>query len=150
MINLRERLIRKSNRLKGYDYSLAADYFITICSNKRHELFSFVGAAFCRPIYTEIGTIIQNEIDSPANVYTGISVIKYVIMPNHLHMIIIIDSLGRQNAAPTIKCGFSVWQKSFYDSREQHMKYALQNHLLSMKKTPMRIDKSISSEFHIF
>ena len=40
MINLRERSIRKPNRLKGYDYSKKGAYFVTICAKNMTELFS--------------------------------------------------------------------------------------------------------------
>ena len=103
-----------------------------------------VGAASCRPHNdsmaphndsmathnTEIGNIIENEIAILSSSYHGVSVDCFVIMPNHIHMIICINWAdgGRQDAAPTIsqminqwkraisiKVGRSVWQKSFHD-----------------------------------
>ena len=92
-----------------------------------------VGAASCRPHNTEIGEIIENEIGVLSRSYPGVSVDCYIIMPNHIHMIICIEHAdsGRQDAAPTtrtisqmisqwkrvisIKIGYSVWQKSFHD-----------------------------------
>ena len=82
------------------------------------------------PHNTEIGNIIENEITILSSSYHGVSVDCFVIMPNHIHMIICINWVddGRQDAAPTIsqminqwkraisiKVGRSVWQKSFHD-----------------------------------
>ena len=127
---------RKPNRLIDYDYNQNGAYFVTICAKDRLELFATidVGAAFCRPCLTHVGEIIENEISTLSHTYEGVSVDCYVIMPNHVHMIIGIygtwrnEENGRQNAAPTIsrminqwkrsvsiKIGFSPWQKSFHD-----------------------------------
>ena len=141
---MKELRSRKPNRLKEYDYSQNGKYFITACAKNRLELFSSiaVGAAFCRPHNTDIGEIIENEIGVLARSYQGVSVDCYVIMPNHVHMIIGIERAdsgrqdggrqdgGRQNAAPTrtitqmvgqwkrvisMKIGYPIWQKSFHD-----------------------------------
>jgi REP element-mobilizing transposase RayT len=122
---------RKPNRLVNYDYSLNGAYFVTICTKNRMDLFGkiIVGAASCRPQFSEVGEIVESEILKLKHTYQDISVDYYVIMPNHVHMIISIhDENGRQNAAPTvsrtmnqwkravsIKAGFSPWQKSFHD-----------------------------------
>ena len=150
-----DRPVRKEIRLKNYDYSGNGAYFITICTKDKMCLFwdnndkyqplmscsninnECVGAASRRPLkkvyLSKYGTIVKNELSQIPIIYPDIVFIpKYVIMPNHIHMIIIInyygDKSGRRNAAPTIsrvinqfkgnisrKAGFSVWQKSFYD-----------------------------------
>ena len=89
-----------------------------------------VGAAICRPHVklSALGESIENTIKNISKIYQCVTVDKYVIMPNHLHMLIIIDDIGRQVAAPTvnaivgnmkrhvsIQAGFSPWQKSFHD-----------------------------------
>jgi len=124
--------VRKRNRLENYDYSQDGAYYITLCVKDNHEILSdvAVGAAFCRPIIqlTEIGKIVENEISVLSKIYDVLTVNEYIIMPNHVHMVLSIDRCGRQNAAPTIsralgqwkrvismKIGYSIWQKSFYD-----------------------------------
>ena len=125
--------IRKPNRLKEYDYSQNGAYFITICTRKREKLLWNVGANCVRPqdkiSLSDIGIIIDNEIKSINKIYSNIVKIdKYVIMPNHIHMIISIDSDGRTQFAPTIsriikqfkgsitkQIGFSIFQRSFHD-----------------------------------
>ena len=53
-----------------------------------------VGAAFCRPQLTEIGHIVENEISVLSNTYPDVWVDKYVIMPNHVHMIVFLNTAG--------------------------------------------------------
>ena len=123
---------RKNIRLDGYDYSDAGAYFITICVKDGHEILwddePFVGAAFCRPRLSMVGEVVENEITKLSHIYDGVAVANYIIMPNHIHMIIQISGNGRQNAAPTLsriigqwkraismKLTYSIWQKSYHD-----------------------------------
>jgi REP element-mobilizing transposase RayT len=128
---MRELPTRKPNRLKGHDYCQSGAYFITICTKDRAELFgTIVGAATCRPYaeLTELGKSVDDVIGKINYIYKHVSVEQYVIMPNHIHMIVVIGNGGRQIAAPTIslivgnlkrvvsmRSGFSPWQKSFHD-----------------------------------
>ncbi|MFH0790129.1 MAG: transposase [Candidatus Omnitrophota bacterium] len=145
---MQELLTRKQIRLKNYDYSLNGYYFITMCSNNRKNIFGeiSVGADGCRPdnttqrILNEFGLIVNEELENTENIRHEIKLDKYVIMPNHLHCIIIIqrDLTGGQPSAPTgqtlssFVSGFKsvvtkrinilrdtpkkpVWQRSFYD-----------------------------------
>ncbi|MCL2592922.1 MAG: hypothetical protein FWD82_06110 [Defluviitaleaceae bacterium] len=120
---------RKSNRLKDYDYSSNGSYFITICTKDHAKILSqIVGANCVRPKLSKIGEVVENEITKLSNIYDNVSVNCYVIMPNHIHMIILIQKEGRTQFAPTIsriikqfkgtitkQAGFSPWQKSFHD-----------------------------------
>ena len=91
--------VRKPNRLQDYNYNQNGAYFVTICSKKRAEVFShIVGAVGNRPPYIELadmGHIIENEIKIMQEIRNDVKVIRYVIMPNHIHMIIVIDVCGR-------------------------------------------------------
>lgn len=123
---------RKDLRLKGYDYSRAGAYFVTVCTRDREKIFwEPVGATCGRPPLSEMGKIVQNEIQHMSTIYPGIWVEKYVVMPNHIHLLICMDTGerdGRPQAAPTLsrvmqqfkgatskRCGRPLWQKSFYD-----------------------------------
>ena len=136
---------RKPNRLKNYDYSTPGAYFITVCTRDRRHLFwnseppaSAVGAAISRPrdgsgpAYTlsETGKIVETAIQSIPTVYPSVSVEKYIVMPNHIHMILWIHAgdSGRMISAPTIstvvgqmkrwaakQSGVPLWQRSYYD-----------------------------------
>ena len=125
---------RKNNRLKDYDYSSAGAYFITVCTEKRKcLLWSDVGATCGRPSETALssyGKTVRKHIVKLSDTYENVSVDKYVVMPNHIHLIIIIlpDENGRPQVAPTVsravkqfkgavtkEIGCSIWQKGFYD-----------------------------------
>ncbi len=93
----------------------------------------FVGAIIDRPYYpklTGIGIIVDDAIQNIPNIYPSVVVEEYVIMPNHIHIILRIraDKYGRSMIAPTIsrvvkqmkgyvtkQLGYSIWQRSFYD-----------------------------------
>ena len=93
----------------------------------------FVGAIIDRPKnvpLTNLGIIAQRSIENIPKYYPAISVDHYVIMPNHIHLLLQIntDVNGRSMIAPTIstvvrlmkgtvskQAGFTVWQKGFYD-----------------------------------
>ena len=129
---------RKQNRLQEYDYNSNGAYFITICTKNKKHLFwkenTNVRANCVRPYeyqLSSVGIIVNEEIKNINNVYGDIVRIdKYVVMPNHIHMIIVIDDYnsGRTQFAPTVsriikqfkgsvtkKIGSSIWQRSFYD-----------------------------------
>ena len=79
--------MRKPNRLPDYDYSTPGAYFITICTEGRKLLLSHIvgGGALDAPnvLLTEAGQITQRHIIS-GNRISGVTVEKYVIMPNHI------------------------------------------------------------------
>ena len=125
---------RKQNRLTEYDYSTPNAYFITICTENRKNLFWKDAAKIVDhpenvPL-TNLGMIVRQSIHDIPKHYPVITVDHAVIMPNHIHLLLQIntDIDGRPMAAPTIstvinqtkgviskKAGFSVWQKGFYD-----------------------------------
>jgi len=132
---------RKPNRLNQFDYSSCRAYFITVCTKDRRNLFwENVGATIGRPQDIELsnyGRIVDDAIKNIPSIYPMIMVEKYVIMPNHIHLIlrIVCDEYGRPMVAPTIsnvisqmkgyvskKIGFPVWQKLFHDHiiRNEH------------------------------
>ena len=122
---------RKNMRLKDYDYSQNGAYFITICTKDKKSLLwknSLVGARIARPLLTNNGKIAETSINEIPIHYPMIEIDKYVIMPNHLHMILLINNNGRAMRAPTIsnvinqmkgyvtkQIGYSIWQKLFHD-----------------------------------
>ena len=79
---------RKPNRLPNFDYSTPGAYFITICTENRKPILSRIvgGGAFDAPHtqLTKPGQIVQRYILS-GNRIRGVTVDKYVIMPNHIH-----------------------------------------------------------------
>ena len=84
---------RKPNRLSSYDYDREGVYFITICTQNRKCLLSRIvgGGAFDAPDnqLTDMGRIVEKYIISGNNV-DRITVDKYVIMPNHIHLLLMV------------------------------------------------------------
>jgi len=80
---------RKRNRLKEYDYSQGGYYFITICVNDRKNYFGRIDGNKC--ILNVFGKTIKQILEKIPVQYTYISIDYYVIMPDHIHAIVIID-----------------------------------------------------------
>ena len=85
---------RKSNRLSTFDYNTPGAYFLTICTQNRTPILGEVvgGGALDAPYVhlTAIGEIVRRNIIS-GNLITGITVDKFTVMPNHIHLILLID-----------------------------------------------------------
>lgn len=79
----------ESTRLKGWDYSTHAAYFITICTKNREHFFGEIVGGELQE--TEQSKICQNVWDDLPNHYPHCILDAFVIMPNHVHGIIIIQ-----------------------------------------------------------
>ena len=125
---------RKQIRIADYDYSTPGAYFITVCTANREKiLWSIVGADIIRPqniTLSTAGKIAEQGILQMAEHYENVVVDKYRIMPDHIHLILRIESNidGRMVSAPTVstvvgsmkrwvskQIGKPIWQKSFYE-----------------------------------
>nr|WP_326184612.1 transposase [uncultured Oscillibacter sp.] len=130
-----ERAERKRLRLPEYDYSQAGSYFITVCAAGRQTLlWNAVGADIIRPDTLPLsasGMIVEQAIlDIPAY-YPQVTLHKWVVMPNHIHLLLQINETdGRMISAPTRTistmigqmkraaskaAGGPIWQRGFYD-----------------------------------
>lgn len=83
---------RKSIRLKEYDYSQNGGYFVTICVQNRKNLFGEIKNQSM--FLNDVGTMIEMWWKKLPIKYSQISLDAYVIMPNHFHGIIIINTVG--------------------------------------------------------
>lgn len=86
---------RRSVRLKGYDYSQAGAYFITICAQDRACLFGDVVDGEMR--LNEAGRMVLDEWHALPNRFPNVDLDAFFVMPNHVHRIIVIthaDSVG--------------------------------------------------------
>ncbi|MEG2661104.1 MAG: transposase, partial [Oscillospiraceae bacterium] len=83
---------RKQIRLQGYDYSSNGAYFVTICVVDRIALWRNVGANCVRPNelppLSDIGKIVDDEMQKLNTIYENVVVDTYCIMPDHIHAII--------------------------------------------------------------
>ena len=127
---------RKHPRLKGYDYNQNGGYFITFCVKDRQELLGqIVGHGILdapRMELSEHGVNLRNALDFMNCSNAAITVDKYVIMPNHAHIIVVVIGGGASGKPrPTnavipkfissIKrytnkiAGYNMWQTSYHD-----------------------------------
>ena len=130
---------RKNNRLENYNYSNNGAYFITICVKERRKILSkIVGAGVldCPKIQLlKSGAVADKYIKQLNSFYDSISVDKYVIMPDHIHLIISVTNGQSGTPAPTgdnknsniakfvstfkrfcnKEYGKNIWQARYYD-----------------------------------
>ena len=123
---------RKPTRLKNYDYSSEGAYFITICTAKKQCLLGhIVGEGLCAlPSIklSAIGETVKNSLEYINTKYDCIKIDKFVIMPNHIHLIIakqtgghgdpplqIFNIIGDLKSFTTHEYGKTLWQRTFHD-----------------------------------
>lgn len=125
---------RRHPRLKDFDYSQNGAYFITICTKGHKHLLGTisVGRGALTPPCTSLthaGETAEHYLLNIDTVYDDVCVEKYVVMPNHIHILLRIDGLGGMKASrPTIQTivrsfktmvtraiGVSIWQTSFHE-----------------------------------
>jgi len=83
-----EKYHRRSVRLPGFDYAQAGAYFVTICTQERACLF---GAAVDGQIrLNDAGRMVQATWEGLPEHYPGVDVDAFVVMPNHVHGIIVL------------------------------------------------------------
>lgn len=150
---------RKSIRLKEYDYSQNSAYFITICTKDRKNVLSNINTNVSEGCastnLTKIGKLV-NDIIIELKDNLNIEINYYVIMPNHIHMIIEIDKNKRVNTRhtstlPNVICYLKskttvkynkesnisnkkLWQRNYYEhiirdekEMEEIIKYIINN-----------------------
>jgi len=81
---------RKQVRLRDYDYSKSGYYFITICTKNREEWFGKVEKGKMK--LSQYGKIVNQCWNDLSNRYLNCSLDTFVIMPNHIHGIIVINN----------------------------------------------------------
>ena len=130
---------RKRNRLENYDYNENGAYFVTICTENRRKILSkIVGVDVPGdPKNVELfpyGIIADKYINQMNEFYENISVDQYVIMPNHIHIMLCVSDNGSPKTSTPTKqttkvshfvstfkrfCnkeyGENIWQRGFYD-----------------------------------
>ena len=131
---------RKLPRLKDFDYATPGAYFITICTHNKKCLFGTIvqeekNQEACMR-YSKIGEIARGCLLDIEQHYNNVKVEHWVIMPNHVHMLIQITErinpfptmlcdvpniIGKYKAAVTRTVGNAfmhsgkLWQASYYD-----------------------------------
>ena len=161
---------RKQIRLKGYDYSRAGYYFVTICVRNRSEILGEIvgdahpGVPHAHPgvpcnarkmLYSEFGVIVDEYINNINTAYKDVYVDKYIVMPNHIHLILVLlNSDGTPGCASPTKAklakvinafksltsrqvGFTIWQRSYHDHiiRDEHEYQKIHNYIKENPQT---------------
>ncbi len=126
--------VRKPTRLQNYDYSRNGCYFVTVCVKNRKPILSTIvgGGDLDAPktiVLKPYGRIAEKYIQSMESAYDTIRVENYIIMPNHIHLLISINACGApRSSPPTVssilaawkrfvnqEIGMRIWQRGFYD-----------------------------------
>jgi len=92
---------RRSIRLTGFDYSSRGAYFITLCTHQRQCIFGNIVNETVQ--LNAIGSIVHDEWVRTPEIRPSVVLSDFVVMPNHLHGIIIImpESRASHRLAPT-------------------------------------------------
>ena len=91
----------KSIRLKGYDYSRAGAYFVTICTHNKECLFCDVVNG--NLALNDFGRMVDSEWLKTTEIRKNVILDKYIVMPNHFHGIVLIteNDSGKARLATT-------------------------------------------------
>ena len=103
---MKERLPqRKHPRLDNYDYSTPGAYFVTICTQNRRCLLSHIVGHMTAPaevVHTTYGTIATEQLFLLEKRFPNLKIDRYVIMPNHIHAILILDDVEEDRPRPAV------------------------------------------------
>ena len=128
---------RKAARLREYDYSSPGAYFVTVCTASRRCILSeiAVGDGVLDVPHVRLspfGRIVEETLLEMAETYAWLSLDRYVIMPNHIRLLLRIEENGPSGTpAPTNallprlistlkrftnkRCGLALWQRSYHE-----------------------------------
>ena len=130
---------RKPTRWKDFDYSSAGAYFVTVCTEGRRPVLSHLvgGDVLDAPKRMELlpyGRIAEKYLLQLNAFYTDIQIDQYVIMPNHIHIMLCVRKSGASRTSPPTRqhaavsqfistfkrfCnkeyGENIWQARYYD-----------------------------------
>ena len=122
--------VRKANRLESYDYSTPGYYFVTFCTENHVCILGRVTPCGENQqgemVLNQAGEIVCQAILNIPDSYPGVLLDKFVIMPNHVHMILALQdgksslpSISRivqqTKGVVTKHLGKNIWQIHFHD-----------------------------------
>ena len=151
-------------RLKEYDYSTPGSYFITICTKDKRCMFwdknktDIVGCGVPdAPQFSlsKYGKIVDEIIIKLDDFYKDIHIDNYVVMPNHLHILLSIEDGASRTPRPTKQnsvlssfvstlkrfcnkdAGENLWQRSFFDHVIRNQK-DFDEHMVYIQNNPLK------------
>jgi len=89
----------ESARLRNWDYRSRGWYFVTICAHEKAHIFGEI--VKCEVQLSRIGRIAETDLQSLSHHYKNVQVDSHIVMPNHLHAIVMIDGNHRCSPNPT-------------------------------------------------
>lgn len=128
----KDQNLTRRNRLAGFNYANPGYYFLTACSAERLPLFSKIEDGIIHLV--PIGTLLESVITSSFLNFPNLTLDEYVIMPNHVHLLVYVDLANEHVSASSLmktikgasmasvrKAGLlpsgmrTIWQKGFHD-----------------------------------
>ncbi len=101
-----EQKRRRSIRLPDYDYAQTGAYFVTICTYDRLCLLGEILG--CEMALTRAGQVVLECWNDLANHYSHVETDEFIVMPNHVHGIIVLTDQQRKNPIPdNVGAGFN-------------------------------------------
>ena len=79
------KIKRETKRLRFFDYTTPGAYFVTVCTHKRECLFGRI--IVDKMQLNEYGRIVLEQWRTTGQIRSSVEMDKYVIMPNHLHIV---------------------------------------------------------------
>ena len=102
MAKFKNRYRIESHRKPGWNYADAGDYFITICIENMRCILGVVKDG--KMLLNDFGKIVQSELIKSADIRKELQLGEFIVMPNHIHAIIILDGIENDaNAAHTVE-----------------------------------------------
>ena len=128
---------RRSIRLKEYDYTNPNWYYVTICTYNRNNIFGEVKNG--KAILNEFGKIVDEEWLRTKEIRNNIDLDCHVIMPNHFHGILIIESRDTARCVPTKENEnrkFGELQRGSLSAIIRSFKSAITKRINELRKSP--------------
>jgi REP element-mobilizing transposase RayT len=107
---------RKALRLKNYDYSSPGAYFATICSHERQSIFGEIRNGVMG--LNELGSLIWEIWDTLDARFPAMERDEFVVMPNHVHAVIVVPGTPREAGAAKLALGTIVCALKSVATRE--------------------------------
>jgi len=152
------RYHRRSIRLRHHDYRALGAYFVTICSHSHLPIFGNVNSGRMR--LSSAGKLVSDCWREIPHHFPNVSLDEFIVMPDHMHGIVVIRSAPPGKAVPrrfggSVKDSLStivgvfksyatkhviaetgirrVWQRNYYESviRDDHHMNAVRNYIIS-------------------
>ncbi len=89
---------RRSIRLRGFDYTSAGAYFVTLCTYRRRRVFGAIAGG--RFAATAAGRIAEDEWRQSAVIRSEIELGPFVVMPDHFHALVIHRGVAGPSTSP--------------------------------------------------